>query len=193
MNPDFSCDSAERTHHSRQSNEETAMRVPRNNRSRSVLIAVMIVFAMALSPAVFARDHGRGHGHIGVRIGFAGPGYSVGYSDYGRGRHGWGGSLYSGYGYGGYGGYYAPAYYPVVNRGYYYDSPAYYPTYGSYYRYDRPVVRRVVHREVRYYDDHDRRDDHRRDGYRYDSYRNDRDYRRRDDSYGKASYYDRGH
>ncbi len=176
------------------------MRVNRARRSRSILIGAIVVFAMAVAPGAFAR------GHVGISIGFSGPGYSVGYSDFGHGRHGWSGSFYSGYGYGrGYGGYgygaYYPSYYaPIVDRGYYYDYPRHYranvgPYYRDdpYYRYDRPVVRRVVHRTVRYYD-RDDRDHHRgRDGYRSDSYRNDRDYRRRDDSYGRGGgYYDRG-
>ncbi len=183
------------------------MRVTLNQRLRVLLGAAVVSVAMLAAPAAFARDHGRGHGHLGISIGFSGPGYSIGYSDFGHGRRGWGGSLYTGYaGYGGYGygNYYRPSYYaPIVDRGYYYSYPAYYPTYygptyyGGYYgSYDshRPVTRRVVHRTVRYYDRDDRDHRHRRhDGYRGDSYRNDRDYRRRDDAYGRGGgYYDRG-
>lgn len=167
-------------------------------RSQAVLVAVIAVLALLLSPAAFAR------GNVGVSIGFSGPGYSIGFSDYGRGHRGWSGAAYGGYGYGhgyGYGGHYSPTYYaptyyapvyarhayPIVDRGYYYDYPRHSR---GHYRHDRPIKRRVVQREVRYYDDHHGRG---HDGYRNDSYRNDRDYQRRDESYGRASYYDRGY
>ena len=174
------------------------MRVTPIHRLRSLFAAAIVAVAMLATPLAFARDHGRGHGHLGISIGFSGPGYSVGYSDFGHGRRGWGGSFYGGYG--GYGGYYRPSYYaPIVDRGYYYAYPAYTPSYyggyyGSYDHYPRPVTRRVVHRTVRYYDRDDRHHRHGHDGYRGDSYRNDREYRRRDEAYGRSSgYYDRGY
>lgn len=165
------------------------MRVLPIRRSQAFFIAAIALVALALAPSAFAR------GHVGVSIGFSGPGYSIGYSDYGRGHRGWGGAAWGGHGYG-YGGHYAPTYYapayarysyPIVDRGYYYDYARHSRV---HYRYDRPIKRRVVHREVRYYDDHR---SNRNDGYRSDSYRNDRDYQRRDESYGRASYYDRGY
>lgn len=167
---------------------------------RSVLVAAVALLALAFAPGAFAR------GHTSVSIGFSGPGYSIGYSDWGRGHGGWGASFYGG---GYYGGGYGYGYAPIVDRGYYYRHPSYYPSYyptyypsygygydygygrsypRSYYRHDRPVVRRVVH-----YNDYDRRDDrrHDRDYDRRDSYRNDRDYSRRDRDYGRGGYYDR--
>lgn len=185
--------------------EDLEMFVSPRRGSPAFLVAAIVLFAMSIAPTAFAR------GHVGVSIGFSGPGYSIGYADYGRGYRGWSGAAYGGYGsyggygaydthgsFGGYGGYgsygyggghFAPAYtghsYPIVDRGYYYDFPRYS---NVYYRTERPLTRRVVRREVRYYDvQRNSRDD----GYRGDSYRNDQQYQRREQSYGRASYYDR--
>lgn len=152
--------------------------------TRLGFLAALAVLAMALAPAAFARGH--------VSIGLYGPGYSVGYSDC---RHCGGRGWYPGgpYGNGYYG--YAPyrtsyrhsAPYPYYGYSGYTSYPSYYYG-GPVYRDDyRPVVtRRVVHREVRYYD----RDDRRPVRYSRDTYRNDRDYGRdRDRGYSRASYY----
>jgi hypothetical protein len=180
---DFSPDSVVKTQDADELEEDVKMFVPRKNRSRAAFAAILLfVVAMFMAPSAFAR------GHVGVSIGFSGPGYSIGYSDCRHCGGGyWGGSVYGG-------GYYAPGYasyaYPSYGPAYYNSYPAYYPSYGSSYYYSdrhyRPVNRRVVHRDVRYYDDRGRRDDYRRD-----SYRNDRSYSGRDGQYRRASYYDR--
>ena len=163
---------------------------------RSILVAVIALAALAFAPGAFARGH-----HTSFSIGFSGPGYSIGYSDWGRGHGHWGASFYPSYGYGYYDSprHYGPYRYPrVVDRGYWYSQPSYYypgaysypgsyyyPSYSKYdRRYDRPrpVTRRVVrHVEVRHHD-----------GY-YDrgSYRNHDQYDRRDRAYGRSGYYDR--
>lgn len=159
------------------------MSVSRTIRSRLVLAAMMLFASVALAPNAFAR----GHGHA-WSIGFSGPGYSIGYSDCRHcGRSNWGGNYYGGSYVSVYSGYPSYASYGPS----YYDSPVYYPSYGTSYRpyyHDRPhrhVTRRVVTREVRYYDDRGHRSSNQR-------YRNDRDYDRRDRGYERASYYDRG-
>lgn len=156
------------------------MSAVRISRFRLALFGLLAAFALTLAPSAFARSH------VGVSIGFAGPGYSVGYSSC---RHcGWGGY---GYGYGGYyGGYYAPSVsytYAAPYYGYsygpsYYESsyygPSYYgpsnyrPSYGVVYHDRAPVHRRSTVREVRYYDDRgyarDRHDGYRERGRYYD-------------------------
>ena len=169
--------------------------------TRPALLVALVILAMVLSPSVFARSH------WGVSLGFSGPGYSVGISDYRGYGNAYGywngyGSNYAGYGYsgGGYygsgygyagGGYYAAPGYAYPSYGYAnnYYGPSYYPSVGVVY-YNRPVTRRVVvERTVRYYDDGYRGNDRRQHSERR-SYRNDRDYR--GDGYSRASYYDRG-
>ncbi|SFN26259.1 hypothetical protein [Dokdonella immobilis] len=175
----------------------------RNARFSVFSAAVALILALFVAPSAYARGghhggHHGGHGsNWGVSIGFAGPGYSIGYSDC---RHCGGGyvsgSFYGGYYGGGYPvGYYGPSYsssyydyYPSYGTSYYYSYPAYYPSYRHY----RHAPRRVVHYDG-YYRDHDRGRDHRRhDGYRGDSRHHDRDYSRHDRGYSsRAAYYDR--
>lgn len=156
---------------------------------RSGLLAALVAFAAMFAPSALARDN------WGVSIGFAGPGYSVGYSDCRHcGRGAWSAGFYGGgYGYHrpSYAGYYA---YPSYSPRHYYSYPAYYPAYYpsyGYAYYDRPRHRshrppkRIVHQEVRYHESrHDRRDGY----YSRDTYRNDRDYGR-DRGYARANYY----
>lgn len=183
----------------------------RNTRFRVFSAAIALVFAMLVAPSAFARGghHGGHHNNWGVSIGFAGPGYSIGYSDC---RHcgsgyvsgsfygGYGSGYYGGYGSGYYGGYSSGYYAPVYSSSYYYDAPyygvtyynsypAYYPSYRPY-RHHRPVTRRVVRYDNYYYNDRGR-DHHRGDGYRSDRSRHGRDYGDRDRRYSRAAYYDR--
>ena len=186
--------------------QEIATMSLRKRFTRPALLVALVTLAMVLAPSAFARSH------WGVSLGFSGPGYSVGISDYRGHSSGYGywngyGSNYSGYGYAGGGFYGSPVYaYPSYgysgNYGYAgsygyggsygysnnYYRPSYYPSAGVVY-YTRPVSRRVVHRTVRYYDD-DYRGDDRREHSERRSYRNDGEYRR--DGYSRASYYDRG-
>ena len=167
-------------------------------RIRLVPILLALLAALMFAPSAFARGH---HSNWSVNLGFAGPGYSIGYSDCRHCGRGYvSGNFYGGYSgynggyasyYGGYGGgYYASSYYPT-----YYNS--YYPSYGAVYynnypshrrspRYYRPVTRRVVYSNSYYNDDRRDsrryRDDRHRNADRYD---NDRGYSRR------AAYYDR--
>jgi hypothetical protein len=180
---DFSVDSVVGTQDRAATEEDVSMLVFRFFGFRKLIAAGMLVASILIAPSAFAR----GHSHSSWSIGFSGPGYSVGYSDcrHCGGGH-WSGNFY--------GGYYSPVYsgYPsYVGYGpVYYDYPRYYDGYVTRYPviHHRPAVRRVVTREVRYYNDHGRRDHHRRDTYRNDHYY-DRDGR----AYQRASYYDRGH
>ncbi len=148
------------------------------------LPAMFALAALAIAPSAFARSQ------WSIGIGF--PGVSIGYSDYGRYGHGWGGNYHGGYGgYGGYGAYYAPIHHRPAYRGPYYGasyySPVYYGpsyyapvSYGASYYYSRPAT-------VIYYDrepprHHRTSRSHYSDGYRDDD---------RDDGYRRASYYDR--
>lgn len=160
------------------------------------LTALVALAAFTIAPSAFARSQ------WSIGIGF--PGVSIGYSDYGRHGHGWGGNYYGGYG--GYGGYYAPihhrpayhgsyysygpSYYGAsyYSRGYYgpsYYGPSYYApvSYGASYYYSRPA-------SVVYYDREPVRV-HRTSRRHSDGYRDDDRDDDRDDGYRRASYYDR--
>lgn len=155
-----------------------------SNRLRSMLPALLVVAAFAVTPAAFARSHWS----VGVNLGF--PGVSIGYSDHGYRGHGWGGNYYGGM----YGSYYAPSYYRSVYYAPSYYAPRHYgPShygYGGSYYYSRPASNVVYydrepprrHREVRRYDDRGYGDDgyHResRHGRRATYYDRDADYRR---------------
>jgi hypothetical protein len=146
------------------------------------LTALLALAAFAIAPSVaLARSH------WSIGIGF--PGVSIGYSDYGRHGHGWGGNYYGGYG--GYAGYYAPIHHRPVYYGAYSYGPSYYGpsyygpayhapvSYSAGYYYSRPAAVVYYDREpVRYH----RTSRRHADGYR------DHD---RDDGYRRASYYDR--
>jgi hypothetical protein len=136
-------------------------------------IGIRLTMLGLLAAAFFAAPSAMARSSWSVSIG--GPGFGIGYSDYGH-RHGWGGNYgyaYGGYGYGYPGGYY-PAYYaaPVYYYGGYY--PSYYPGYSTVVYYDRPVRRGYYRNSYR--------------GYRHhDGYRN--DYGHRSSYYDRSGYY----
>ena len=149
-------------------------------RIRLAPVLLALLAALMFAPSAFARGH---HNNWSVNLGFAGPGYSIGYSDCRNCGRGYvSGNFYGGYG----GGYYPSSYYPT-----------YYPSYGAvYYNYPtyprryRPVTRVVRYDNYRYndYRGRDRYRDDRRDDRRHDS----RDYGDRDRGYSRrAAYYDR--
>ena len=184
-----------------------------SHRIRLFSAAAAMLVALLLAPGAFARGN---HDNWNVSVGFAGPGYSIGYTDCRNCGRGYvsgsfsSGNFYSGYGgygsyagyggygsyadYGGYGGYggahYSSSHYPAP-----YNS--YYPSYGAVYynsypshrrgnRHYRPVTRRVVHYENYYSEDH--RDSR---SYRDDRHRN-ADRYDNDRGYSRrAAYYDR--
>lgn len=185
-----------------------------HSRIRLASLLAIVVAAFLLAPSAFARGH---HNSWGISLGFAGPGYSIGYNDC---RHCGGsyviGNFYGGYSSPGYygGSYYGSSYSPGYYGGYSSYSPGYssygypsygYPSYGASYNYypsrrsnrhhRRTVTRRVVQYDTYYTND---RRDHR-------SSRSSRSHRnsRRSNSYGygygdrdrgysqRAAYYDR--